>query len=113
MGVKAMTELELIREIQKKGVHSAAFVDTVKVPFDPNLRKYCTPQACGSYGKNWGCPPAVGDIYDLIQRAKQYKRTLVYETVAQLEDSFDYYASDPQFYGKRPDSAFCGWLHRL
>lgn len=90
MGVKAMTELELIQEIQKKGVHSAAFVDTVKVPFDPDLRKYCTPQACGSYGKNWGCPPAVGDIYDLIQRAKQYKRTLVYETVAQLEDSFDY-----------------------
>ena len=85
-----MTEQELIEKILEKGVHAAAFLDTDKVPFDPQLRKYCNPQACQSYGKNWGCPPAVGEIDELIGRAKQYERTLVYETVAQLEDSFDY-----------------------
>ena len=85
-----MTEQELIQEILKKGVHSAAVLDTARVPFDPELRRYCTPQACRSYGKNWGCPPAVGDIHGLIARARRYGRTLVYETVAQLEDPFDF-----------------------
>jgi len=85
-----MTEQELIQALLENGVYAAAIIETDRVPFDPDLRKYCNPSSCRTYGTNWGCPPAVGDIHDLIQKAKQYPHTLVYQTVAQLEDSFDY-----------------------
>ena len=84
-----MTKQELISAIQSMGVHAAAVIEVDKIPFDPALRRSCTPQLCQSYGKNWGCPPAVGEIEALIEEAKSYDKTLIYETVHPLEDSFD------------------------
>lgn len=84
-----MTEQELFQAMKDRGVHEAAVIDTALIPFDASLRKSCTPQMCPTYGKNWGCPPGVGAIEDLIAEAKSYKKALVYTTMAQLEDSFD------------------------
>ena len=84
-----MSEQELVQAIKEKGVDSAAVIEVSRIPFDPTLRKSCTPQLCQSYGKNWGCPPGVGEIEDLIEEARSYDKALVYETVHQLEDSFD------------------------
>ena len=85
-----MDKIALIKEMKKRGVYAAAFIATEKIPFDPELRKSCTPKRCQSFGKNWGCPPDVGEINMLIAKAKSYDSALVYETVYQLEDSFDY-----------------------
>lgn len=85
-----MTDQELIQKLLEKGVHAAAIIETEKVPFDPTLRQYCNPQACASYGKNWGCPPDVGEIEELIAEAKQYPHALLYQTIGKLDDPFDY-----------------------
>lgn len=84
-----MSDIELIAILKNAGVHEATFIETKKIPFDSSLRQYCRPEMCQTYGRNWGCPPAAGEIIDLIEKAKSYKRALVYTTMWQLEDSFD------------------------
>ena len=73
-----MDKIALIKEMKKRGVYAADFIATEKIPFDPELRKSCTPKRCQSFGKNWGCPPDVGEINMLIAKAKSYDSALVY-----------------------------------
>ena len=35
------------------------------------------------------CPPHVGDIDTMIQKAQNYKKAFIYQTVSSLEDSYD------------------------
>lgn len=81
---------DLIEELINAGAYKAAVIETADIPFDKSLRDYCTMNMCGQYGKNWACPPGVGEPDELIERAKKYKYALVFQTVSELEDSFDF-----------------------
>ena len=81
---------DLIRACIEAGAYKAGVVTTDKIPFDENLRGYCEANHCGNYGKNYACPPSVGDGKELIAKAKSHKKALVFQTVAQIEDSFDF-----------------------
>lgn len=72
------------------GAYNAGIIDVDKIPFDENLRSYCEMNYCGSYGKNYACPPGVGTAKEVIQKAKTYKMALVFQSVSTLEDSFDF-----------------------
>ena len=74
----------------ENGAYKAAVIPVEEIPFRPELRAACEANACGAYGKNWMCPPLVGEIGALIERAKSYRYALVFQTVGQLEDSFDF-----------------------
>ena len=50
----------------------------------------CESNACGRYGTCYMCPPDVGEIDSLMAEIQDYDYALVYQTVTQLEDSFDY-----------------------
>ena len=76
--------------VEGSGAYKAGWVLVEDVPFDPVLREACAANYCGSYGKNHTCPPNVGEINALIAQAQQYKYLLLYQTVGQLEDSFDF-----------------------
>ena len=41
------------------------------------------------YGKCWMCPPACGEITELIAKIKKYKYALVFNQISLIEDSFD------------------------
>ena len=45
---------------------------------------------CGKYGTNWMCPPGVGAFEDLKGRVLSFAGGVVYQTIHQLEDSFDF-----------------------
>ena len=79
----------LIRLAESAGAYKAGIVSVEDIPFCPELRQLCESNQCGNYGKSWTCPPAVGKVEDLIWQAKGYQSALVYQTVSQLEDSFD------------------------
>lgn len=79
--------LNLICEL---GAKNAAELSVDQVPFNPAFRDACAANSCGNWGKSWMCPPDVGDIEDLIAQAKTYSTALVYQTVGQLEDSYDF-----------------------
>ena len=76
-------------KIQKLGATRVEEVDVEKISFDPELRKYCEMNHCGAFEKNWTCPPHIGEINFLISEIKEYKTAVVFQSVYQLEDSFD------------------------
>jgi predicted metal-binding protein len=83
-------EENLVKFCIEAGAYKAFVITTDKIPFDENLRSYCEANYCGNYGKNYACPPSVGDSKELIENAKKYKKALIFQTVAQIEDSFDF-----------------------
>lgn len=80
----------LLNEALELNVTHASIVEVTNIPFNEDFRKLCEQNSCGSYNKNWMCPPAVGPISDLIQRVLGFKQGLLLQTVHQLEDSYDW-----------------------
>lgn len=72
------------------GATNASVITASEIPLDRQFREMCAVNACGVYGKCWMCPPDVGEIDALMAEVKGYDHALVYQTVTDLEDSFDY-----------------------
>ncbi len=85
-----LTEKELIGNAIHHGAHKAHVIDVDKITFDENLRSYCEVNYCGSYGKNYACPPDVGTVREVIDKARGYGKALIFQTIGQLEDSYDF-----------------------
>ena len=81
---------ELLDFTLKSGATRAKIIDAEAIPFDREYRKACEQNRCGNYGTNYMCPPDIGDIDELISKAKGFKNGLVFQLVSQLEDSFDF-----------------------
>jgi predicted metal-binding protein len=54
------------------------------------VRDMCAADKCHAYNKNWSCPPACGSISECEERIRKYKRGVILQTTALLEDSMDY-----------------------
>lgn len=72
------------------GAYKAAVIEVSAVETDVSFRTLCEQNVCGNYGKNWMCPPDAGDINGLISELRSYKYILVYQSVGELEDSYDF-----------------------
>ena len=72
------------------GAYKATVIPVELVETDAAFRDMCVANACGNYGRNWMCPPDAGDIHDLMAALKTYSYALVYQTVSELEDSYDF-----------------------
>jgi len=81
---------QLVEKAKEAGAGRAAIVHTVDIRFSEEFRKACERNTCGKYGTNWMCPPAVGPFEELKAKALSYSRGLVFQTVYQLEDCFDF-----------------------
>jgi predicted metal-binding protein len=86
---------EEIYELLKKnaldlGAYKASVISTSEIKLDRAFRDMCASNACGVYGKCYMCPPDVGDIDVLMAEVSEYDYALVYQTVSELEDSFDF-----------------------
>lgn len=72
------------------GAYKANVIPVDTIELDRSFRDMCASNACGLYGKCYMCPPDIGDIDTLMDEARKYDHALVYQTVSQLEDSFDF-----------------------
>lgn len=54
------------------------------------VRSMCAANTCKVYGNSWACPPACGDIASFQEQMRAYERCLVVQTVAEMEDDFDF-----------------------
>ena len=72
------------------GAYKATVIPVELVETNAAFRDMCAANACGNYGRNWMCPPDAGDIHDLMAALKTYSYALVYQTVSELEDSYDF-----------------------
>ena len=73
-----------------KGAFRASVIPVESIETDASFRDMCAANVCGNYGRNWMCPPDAGDIHDLMAALRTYSYALVYQTVSELEDSYDF-----------------------
>jgi len=86
-----MTELnQLAENARELGAGAAAVVKTADLKFSEEFRTLCQQNACGKYGTNWMCPPAVGTFEASKAKVLRFAEGVVFQTVYRLEDSFDY-----------------------
>ena len=81
---------KLVSAVLSLGAYKANVIDVSDVQFDVRFRDMCASNACGQYGRCWTCPPDVGEIHETIDEIKQYRKVMVYQTVGELEDSYDF-----------------------
>ncbi|MBQ8304864.1 MAG: DUF2284 domain-containing protein [Blautia sp.] len=72
------------------GFTHVAPLDVSTITLLQDVRDMCAANTCGQYGKNWCCPPGVGEIPELEERVRKYKKGILVQTVGELEDSMDW-----------------------
>ncbi len=72
------------------GAYRAAVIPASEVETDASFRDLCKANVCGNYGKCWTCPPSAGEIEELMAKVHSFSFILVYQTVSDLEDSYDF-----------------------
>ncbi len=72
------------------GAFKANVIEAKDIVTDKIFREICLSNSCGMCGKCYMCPPDLGDIDELMSSIKGYDFALVYQTVSELEDSFDF-----------------------
>lgn len=80
---------KMIQTALTAGAAKAAVIPGEKIVTSEEFRRACESNVCGNYGRCWMCPPDVGDIRQLIEQVKSYPQALIYQSIYELEDSFD------------------------
>jgi len=80
---------ELIQLALSAGAKKATVIRAEDIVVSSAFRDICASNSCGMYGKCWMCPPDIGAIDELMARLKRYSHGLLYQTIYQIEDSFD------------------------
>lgn len=81
---------EIYQLIIKAGAKNAAAIQQKDILYDRIFRDICAANSCGNYGKCYMCPPDIGDIDQLMQEAQSYACGILYQTIYEIEDSFDF-----------------------
>lgn len=81
---------ELAQKALDMGFLQAKAIDIDSIAFKDEVRDMCAANTCGMYGTNWQCPPGVGEVAELAQKAKGYTGAVLVNSVWELEDSFDF-----------------------
>lgn len=85
-----MTDKKILcRMALESGADCSAVISVSDISFNREFRTACEKNICGRFGACWMCPPDVGDIDAMIENAKTYKKALVFQTISNIEDSFD------------------------
>lgn len=79
-----------IKDLCESVFDKAAVISADKLIFRDDVREMCKSGRCGSYGNNWGCPPGCGSVSECRERAGNYDKAIVVQTIGTLEDSFDF-----------------------
>lgn len=86
-----MSILEQIQAIAHEiGFDCMGVCSAKKLVARDEVRSMCSANACNMYDHNWACPPACGEIADFQRRMNEYEHCLVVQTVAEMEDDFDF-----------------------
>ena len=82
--------MDIVKVCYDFGVTAAEEVAVDKITLDSSLREYCEQNRCGRYGKNYTCPPMIGEADALIRRIRSFQTAVIWQNVYPLEDSFDF-----------------------
>ncbi len=81
---------QLADKAKELGAAAAGVIKTSDIQFSEEFRELCEQNSCGKYGTNWMCPPEVGSFQESKSKVLKLSQGVVFQTVYQLEDSFDF-----------------------
>ena len=82
--------MDIIKLCLDSGAEKAEELSVNKLILMPELRELCKQNLCGMYGRNYACPPSVGEIDELIAKLKEFNTVVIFQNIYMLEDSFDF-----------------------
>lgn len=85
-----MNHDSLIQLALDSGATKATVISQEQIVTSAAFRDICVSNGCGLYDKCWMCPPDVGNIDVLMAEIRKYSHGLWYQTIRELEDSFDF-----------------------
>lgn len=71
------------------GAAKATVIDRTQIVLSEEFRRICESNQCGGYAKCWMCPPYIGPIEELMAKVRSYPQALLYQTIYEIEDSYD------------------------
>jgi len=80
---------KLIQLALQAGAAKAEIISVDQIVTSAEFLEACRQNMCGQWGRCWMCPPDVGHIDELMARLRTYQHGLWYQTIGELEDSFD------------------------
>lgn len=78
---------EFVASALAVGFTRAVWLESLAVECEARLREGCNPQKCPNYGHNWVCPPGCGSLEECAERAKQFSRGLLLQSVSETDRS--------------------------
>jgi predicted metal-binding protein len=81
---------DIINNIKNLGISAATIFPASEIKFDNMFRDMCKDNVCGRYGKNYKCPPAIGEPEDLKNEVLTYETVILIQTIYAIEDSYDF-----------------------
>lgn len=81
---------QLIRLVKALGAQDAEYFPLSRIVLDARFREICRSNDCGRYDRCYMCPPDLGDIHVLMDQVRTFPHAVIYQSIAPLEDSFDY-----------------------
>ena len=70
-----LEKIEILKDdIQTKDIYFMKEIDPNELVITEEVRNACIKNKCGQYGKNFMCPPYVGEIEDFSNKLKEYER---------------------------------------
>jgi predicted metal-binding protein len=72
------------------GATHALILETAALRAEESVREACLANACGKSGRNWTCPPRVGELAELDARLRAYPHGVLIQNIYPLEDSWDF-----------------------
>ena len=88
-----MTNIDFIKnEVKKAGFEVVSDLDVSTIKLMDEVRNMCAENKCQQYGVNWACPPGCGTLEECRERVSKYSKGVIFQTVGDVEDSFDFEA---------------------
>jgi len=87
-----MTTMEdLAKKVLNEETGFAVILDlaAAPLPITESVIRYCENNACGKYGANWTCPPAVGKFEDCKKEIERYSKALLFRSEYKLNEWYD------------------------
>ncbi|MDR2108481.1 MAG: DUF2284 domain-containing protein [Coriobacteriales bacterium] len=85
------TDLQALQAmVEELGFDNNGVFSADRLVARPEVRDMCAADKCQSYNASWSCPPACGGIEEFQELYSRYTRGIIFQTIIQMEDSFDY-----------------------
>lgn len=84
-----MNTEKLYLAAERAGFAAAAEIETSELLFRHEFRIFCEENDCGNYGKNYACPPYCGTPQEMEDKAKSYRRALVFQSRTEVDNLYD------------------------